>query len=454
MRLPQQPAGARGFTIVELLVAMALVIFIMAILSEAFVAALESFYRLKAVGDMDVKLRTSTTILRRDLAAARCVDSTGQPQPLSAIHLDSDGPPTEGFFRIAQYCTTLTPPAVSIDEGTDPDTIPSARATSQTLAFSVFLGAQRPSVPSTLLNRRENYLIATVGDSTYPSPLELVTPAAYRDDPSWTEPRPHAFYSQWGEVAYFLRQTGTNTSGTTPLFGLYRRQKLALDRLDQTSPSFHSRLDDPASASPPRVSQSNQARFYYDVSCAPDPNRPAYLYFNNPTDLTIPQRRFGMDARTTSAGIPLTGPPSPSLPPPPLPSGIRQYPIITEPPIGEAASLLGADLLLNDVISFQVKILVPAFNPSDFVDLSEFHGPPQALINSVYTAANLLVFDTWSKQTLGTLNPYDYSGWATPGSDKTIPLRVTVTAIQITIRVWDRRTEQTRQITLVQDMMP
>ena len=66
----------RAFTLVEMLVAMALIIFIMAILSEAFVAGLETFRQLKAIGDMQEKLRSVATVLRRDLAAEHF--ATGQ----------------------------------------------------------------------------------------------------------------------------------------------------------------------------------------------------------------------------------------------------------------------------------------------------------------------------------------------------------------------------------------
>lgn len=555
---------AAGFTIVELLVALALVIFIMAILSEAFVAGLESFYRLKAVGDMDARLRTASTILRRDLSAARCVDSTGQPEAISAIHLNTDGPPDGGFFRVTQYYDTTSgvPGIVSVSEGTDaepipspgspagtPPGIPSARATSQTLHFTVYLGAQRPTANSSTLNRRENYLIAAVGDSTYSSPLESATPAPYRDDPSWGEPRPHAFYSQWGEVAYFLRQTGMTTGGTTPLYGLYRRQLVALDQLDPGvggNPPFHTRLNDPnnpPNTAPARVSQSRQATFYFDVSCKPDPlnptlpaappnpENPPYLYFNNPADLTIPQRRFGMNPADGTAGLPLSAGLQPgntaysniayvavtaggtgytsaptvaftggggsgatavatvsngavtgvtvtnggsgytSVPAvtfsggggtgataTAITNGAGLYPIVSEqqwpPPASppEATTLMGADLLLNDVLSFQIQLLMPDLNANDFIDLGGPFVPDASFQNTVYNAANLRVFDTWSKRESGTLNPYDYRSWATPGTDKSIPLRARVTAIQITIRIWDRRTEQTRQITIVQDL--
>ena len=43
----------QGFTIVELLVAMALTLFTMAILSQAFVTSLEVFSQLKGIGDME-----------------------------------------------------------------------------------------------------------------------------------------------------------------------------------------------------------------------------------------------------------------------------------------------------------------------------------------------------------------------------------------------------------------
>ena len=57
----------QGFTIVEMLVAMALTIFIMVILSEAFVAGLETFRQLKAIGDMSETLHIQSTIVTFDL---------------------------------------------------------------------------------------------------------------------------------------------------------------------------------------------------------------------------------------------------------------------------------------------------------------------------------------------------------------------------------------------------
>lgn len=53
-----------GYTLVELLVAMAMIVMIMSILSEAFVAGLETFRELKGIGDLNERLRGSAVQLR------------------------------------------------------------------------------------------------------------------------------------------------------------------------------------------------------------------------------------------------------------------------------------------------------------------------------------------------------------------------------------------------------
>src|SRR6266536_5289301 len=92
----------QGFTLVELLVAMALIVLIMAIISQAFVEGLETFRQLKGIGYLQEQLRTATVPLREDLMAQHLVASTG-PVKLSQL-----GPPTnpviqQGFFRIQQF---------------------------------------------------------------------------------------------------------------------------------------------------------------------------------------------------------------------------------------------------------------------------------------------------------------------------------------------------------------
>ena len=52
----------QGFTLVELMVSLALIIFLMSILSEAFVNAAQVFRDLKAVGDLAGRLRSATQL--------------------------------------------------------------------------------------------------------------------------------------------------------------------------------------------------------------------------------------------------------------------------------------------------------------------------------------------------------------------------------------------------------
>src|SRR5437588_4479437 len=94
----------QAFTLVEMMVSMALVIFIMVLLSQAFVASMQAFRTLKGIGDMEEKLRTASAILRRDLAA---LHFQGQ-QPLSQVDLTRP-PPSRGFFRIYQGTPLVQP---------------------------------------------------------------------------------------------------------------------------------------------------------------------------------------------------------------------------------------------------------------------------------------------------------------------------------------------------------
>jgi hypothetical protein len=116
-------------------------------------------------------------------------------------------------------------------------------------------------------------------------------------------------------------------------------------------------------------------------------------------------------------------------------------------------TLVGADLIQSDLISFDVRLL-PA-GGADFLDvfqLAQVYGATGASSNPAYNATTgPMVFDAWSsvKDDL-----YDYSTWATPGTLASIPIwnngtGPIIKAIQIIIRVWDSKTEQTRQVTLV-----
>src|SRR5262245_8712191 len=93
--------GRAGFTLVEMLVALALTVFMMAILSEAFVTGLDAMSRMKALGDLEEKLREVAALVRRDLAAnhfdgtRRLAELTGSgqaiPKNLQLSPIDPNG---------------------------------------------------------------------------------------------------------------------------------------------------------------------------------------------------------------------------------------------------------------------------------------------------------------------------------------------------------------------------
>jgi len=84
-----------AFTITELLVVLALIVFIMTILSQAFVEGIETFRQLKGAGDMPEELRAAVIQLRGDVEEAnrRAAEmiavglSTGRVDPATVCDL-------------------------------------------------------------------------------------------------------------------------------------------------------------------------------------------------------------------------------------------------------------------------------------------------------------------------------------------------------------------------------
>jgi hypothetical protein len=323
-----------------------------------------------------------------------------------------------------------------VPEGADGDLIPSLRmgGTDNLLHFSIKLepGGFRP----------ENYLSV---------PVPPLDPAGFSGPPDLQSANNDILNSQIAEVVYFLGTNQTGTSGSAkkgpyggmPLYALYRRLLVAPASAADANiwngvggPPAPPRTGYTASSIPP------EDNVYYEVSCKQDPQAagpPGQLYFNTPTDLTIPERRFGMVTALGSAGKPIkTGP--------------NSYPTLADQ-LGAGAVQAGDDILLPNVVSFAVKLLVPA-KSSDFIDLFDgsISSDPKCNRNSAITGYSARVFDTWSWQTSGQPTYYDYSTWNTGSIAASMPMEIKVTAIQIILRVWDEKTERTRQITIVQDM--
>src|SRR5438874_1591336 len=87
----------RGFTLVEVMVAMVLTLFIMVILTQAFVISVDTFRSLKGIGDMQEHLRAGANQLRFDLSQNHFEGQrrTSDPGVASLVNV----PPREGFLR-------------------------------------------------------------------------------------------------------------------------------------------------------------------------------------------------------------------------------------------------------------------------------------------------------------------------------------------------------------------
>jgi type II secretory pathway pseudopilin PulG len=346
-----------AFTIVEMLVAVALIILIMLILTEAFSAGVETFRQLKAIGDMQERLRAAATVLRRDLEAEHFEGH----RRLSDPNFWADGFPAQGFFRLAGSASTA--------EGFEPDlqlpapfVIAPVRATDHVLHLSVKLRG----------NGRGDFFSANV-----PGSAVLTASTNFFNQPpdARYQDTPGTFNSPWAEVAYFLIPNGASAGTGTPLFTLYRSQFAVVP-------------DNSALTSVPSTALNQN----YEMSCE---TSGASLHFNTPGDLANPITR-AYTAPTAGSGRGNFDPATPGN--------------------------WGAAALLTDVISFDVRLL--EVNPSGTTG-SYFVDP--------------LSFDTANPK---ATNPNSTQG----------PPSFTVKAVQISLRVWNQKTLQARQLTLVQDL--
>jgi prepilin-type N-terminal cleavage/methylation domain-containing protein len=443
----------QGFTLVELLVAMALILFIMAILSQAFVSATNTFRNLKAAGDMAEKLRATTQLLQRDLAA----DHFEGKKRLSDPTFWQNGPPQQGFFQIYQGSAQTTPDGTV--EGADIDSIGSYRNTDHALAFTIkqrgnqmgdFLSASAP-----LLARSVNF-----------GPSEV----------RYQSTSGGSYNYQWAEVAWFLQPSINPVTGQqdmtaadpstgaagVPLYTLYRRQRLAVPDNSQVTPAIS-------------YNNTNYAQCL-ELSCW---NNGGSLYFNSPTDLTAPQRRC------CGIGNPLGGGSLAAA----FTTSTQDLSTLGIP----NPTLAGADIQLTDVVSFDVRVLTPdtlaaTLNVAQnthlpFIDPFVTLGTINVLGNTYFnpnskyqytsplwvSTTSAMVFDTWSSLndaigpnylqwnntqagSAGNVVPF----WSIPSDQVSVPTGAPtapiIQAIQITIRIWDQKTNQTRQVTIVQAM--
>jgi len=428
--LNRNPKNA--FTLVELMVAMALIILMLSIMSQAFVIATGVMQGLKEVADMQEKIRPAITLLQRDLGANHFEGS----KKLSDPEFWDNGPPKEGYFMLWQD------KANDVAEGTINNVTfsQSAALANHMLAFTVKLPGKSPNdfFDSSLGASFGNIFFNGAG-----TPLGMTDSNIRR-----FESNANLIHSDWAEVAYFLgphnagatpvtdgNTDGKNNPPSLPYFNLYRQQKLVL-------PSFNiSGVTLPVAT----------AAIKEEISCETSTRT-----FNKPSDLTVPWKRMGN--RTLNH------------------LGNRVGPLFSE--FVNPSSKVNTDIIATNVISFDVKLLTDL--RYDYEDLTtilsqgSYSAYPPA---SNYALANgnaaIRVFDTWTTDQGNAANSipkYDFGFWNnitgkwqpsgnTAGNNSLIPVwnvtnntGLNIKAVQISLRIWDQKSNTAKMFVVVQKL--
>jgi prepilin-type N-terminal cleavage/methylation domain-containing protein len=424
-----------AFTLIEMLVALALTLFIMVIISQAFVTALETFRQLKGIGDMQSNLRTAATLLQSDLAQ----DHFDAKKRLSDANFTSDRP-REGFFavRLGKYTGGVDFKNGGVSEGSDADgmscfrgPVPGNKA--DALYFTIKMRGNRrenffshrfPAAPTPAPNNPPAFPpffggplpffgLSPLTDPMYPrvgaAAPAIGLPNFFNQPPDvifQDDGQQLTYTSQWAEVVWYLVRTGSTDEQSvpgstlgTPLWGLYRAQYLLVPNNAAANANYDPKDSTGAAVPAPffatlqETTHSKYLAAYGGVSCFANQNLPGafkgqYLYFNSPADVTNSNFR-AITARSDN----IDGP----------------YP-----------SLAGnSSLVLSNVVSFHVRLMP--------VGGGDFTGD--------YATAEPVADFTVASKTVE-------SATTTTG----------ISAIQIIIRVWDPASQQSRQITIVQDM--
>jgi hypothetical protein len=493
-----------GLTLVEMLIALALSIFIMAILSEAFVKGLEVFGQYKALADLEQRLRTVANIVRRDLRAqhfdggrklSECTAS-GKPMPMldglraapyTAIEAQillrqleqyKFKSPGEGFFSVEEWPNRPAPfGATTFFEGIDASGRPSYR---DRPAFA----ASPPAAPGTLSSLSDvlhftSKLEGNEPDKFYygrnvsldatglPIPGRLDGAGNFLSRYDGTGGN-QLYTSQAAELLYFLHTDDSaflpgvdSPNGPVLTFNLYRQAYLLIPSHFKYNPSLPIPTiltGDPTFNNNVDFRRLNDVSGHFDATPT-NPNMPAGgIYFNTMADVQHQANRVN-------------------------PNGIRSPRDLGAPGFLRE----GSDILLTNVISFNVQVFdpfaykIPVGLPGGgfgsgrgaYVDIGDvltapginiaptaagaagdflqpvYGGPVDTLpfINPITNQPVVTTFDTGTSRFEGTPGGATLSPAASP-STHLFPFP----SIQITIRVYEPKSRQTRQITIIQDM--
>lgn len=475
-----RPTARPAFTLTEMMVATALLLFLMLVISQAFGGATKTFSTMRTAGQLQERLRGGITVFRRDLAH----DHYGPPYTTYSgpkvanqlMHLPGWTPPEGGgYMEINQfgvfagteykgscmgepYLSPVTDGELLYSTRAAPNPDPSQPNLNRpnALRFTVRVPVGAPNElycaefePSALLLNNRDAAGNRYQVNDFPDPSRSV------------------IYSRWMEVTYFMQATGeTAGNNGVPTFALYRKVRVLAPK-GVTIPYDDTTLFPPFAGKTPAALMAAK---YPDVAI--EQPAPGFFRILGPDDVTNVARRISPTPATklnTNTGV---------------------------------TSVTGGDILMTDVISFSVKaawirnpnLNVPGNGANDYAGTSPdpaafagtslgathpwlftdgpFYDLTRSPVNPTYERQGR--FDTWGPvQTItnpqppltaaGTYAAGDYVNWDDPQSflpttDPNVPrqllppLRINVRAVQIQIRIWDPRAGQARQVTIVQEV--
>ena len=408
----------QGFTIVELLVALALVLFIMSIISQVFVDASEAFRSARSKAELTEKLRFITQTLRSDLRSRHFEHG----RKLSDSDFWRDGPPKTGYFRLEQV--NFSSPVSTVAGDSFPVGIP---IDGNVLAFTSFLDGQNPGSFHSI-NASANLTNWLNGGGFSPR------------DTRFEET--NTFNSPDAEVAWFMAPDIAGFSSEYPM------------------------QDEPLSPSPTMKVYSLIRRVW---PLAPEKQRANSSTLSVLAD-GVSVNPFGFNGGQWATEEPNTDVPTRRA------LGQAYYPGIGNAASWRTAALNGgavtgndsAFVIANNVLSFTVEVLPE--NGTQFIPLKDLRyfdfsaGPQMA-----YLGSSPKVYDTWSMHPFGSGPGVDddYSQWKVPASPSCVPmlppnatlgsLPPRITAIRVTVRLYDTNnalspSKTTWQATLVEPL--
>ncbi len=409
-----------GFTIVELLVALALVLFIMSIISQVFVDASEAFRSARSKAELTEKLRFITQTIRADLRSRHFENG----RKLSDSDFWQDGPPKAGYFRLEQ--ASFSSPVTTLSGDNFPLGTP---GDGNLMAFTSFLDGQNPgSFHSISASNTLKTWLSSGGFSPRDTRFEDLSQ--------------NTFNSPDAEVAWFMAPDIAGFSSEYPM------------------------QDEPLSPFPTMKVYSLIRRVW---PLAPERQHAPSNRLSVLAD-GVSVTPFGFNGGQWASEEPNTDVPTRRA------LGQSYYPGVGNAASWRTTRLNGSAVtpvnsssfvVASNVLSFTVEVL-PEYG-SQFIPLKDLKyldqsaGPQMAFVSSPW------VYDTWSMRQIGSGPGVtdDYSQWMTPGAPSSVPMLPAtatqgsfpprITAIRVTIRLYDTNnalspSKTTWQATLVEPL--